>query len=166
MLRWDRKNKKIVRGDGVGADNKKLIKTESGVRLPASFKSGQYDIWKAKQKVYLPRVGDAELTGRNNNRSGDRRWKHTGGTPREQTDKPADGVKRKPGTKSKADPHPSASKGGKTRSSLGKSTAKGGLRNVDQITKERKLKDKRKQRSSQPGKSGGGPKGKGKGKRR
>lgn len=40
-LRWDAKKKKFVRGTGIGADNKKLIKTESGAKISASFKSGR-----------------------------------------------------------------------------------------------------------------------------
>ena len=64
MLRWDRKHKKFVQGDGTGADNKKMIRTESGAKLPASFKSGSFDDWKKKQKLYLPKVGEAELKDR------------------------------------------------------------------------------------------------------
>ncbi|KAJ1676441.1 ATP-dependent RNA helicase dbp10, partial [Spiromyces aspiralis] len=42
-LRWDSKKKKFVKGLGIGSDNKKLITGESGVKLPASFKSGTFD---------------------------------------------------------------------------------------------------------------------------
>ena len=60
QLTWDRKKKKFVQGDGTGSDNKKLVKTESGARLPASFRSGRFDEWKAKKRVIIPKVGDAE----------------------------------------------------------------------------------------------------------
>lgn len=60
QITWDRKNKKFVKGDGIGADNKKMLRTESGARLPASFKSGRFDEWKAKNKKSLPRIGEAE----------------------------------------------------------------------------------------------------------
>jgi hypothetical protein len=60
QLTWDRKKKKFVQGDGTGSDNKKLVKTESGARLPASFRSGRFDEWKAKKRVVIPKVGDAE----------------------------------------------------------------------------------------------------------
>merc|ERR1711939_454657 len=62
MLRWDRKHKKFVKGDGTGSDNKKLIRSESGAKLPASFKSGAFDDWKKKSRVYVPRVGERELS--------------------------------------------------------------------------------------------------------
>lgn len=58
--RWDTKKKKFVQGDGTGSDNKKLIRTESGLKLPASFRSGRFDEWRKEQKVELPHVGDAE----------------------------------------------------------------------------------------------------------
>lgn len=60
QLSWDKKKKKFVKGMGEGADNVKLVKTESGARLPASFRSGRFDEWKMKNKTSLPRVGEAE----------------------------------------------------------------------------------------------------------
>jgi len=38
-LRWDSKKKNFVRGSGI--DNKKLITTESGTKIPATYKSGR-----------------------------------------------------------------------------------------------------------------------------
>lgn len=60
MLSWDRKKKKFVQGDGAGSDNKKIIKTESGARLPATYRSGRFDEWKNKKRIALPRIGEAE----------------------------------------------------------------------------------------------------------
>ncbi|KAF8313459.1 DEAD-domain-containing protein [Clavulina sp. PMI_390] len=60
QLAWDKKKKKFVKAAQEGADNVKLVKTESGARLPASFRSGRFDEWKAKNKTSLPRVGEAE----------------------------------------------------------------------------------------------------------
>lgn len=40
-LTWDNKKKTFLRGSGIGSDNKKMIKTESGVKLPATYKSGR-----------------------------------------------------------------------------------------------------------------------------
>lgn len=45
QLKWDRKKKRMVK-DEVGSDNKKLIRSESGALLPASYKSGRYDEWR------------------------------------------------------------------------------------------------------------------------
>ncbi|CAJ0834384.1 13857_t:CDS:10 [Entrophospora sp. SA101] len=41
VLTWNSKKKTFLRGGGIGSDNKKLIKTESGVKLPATYKSGR-----------------------------------------------------------------------------------------------------------------------------
>lgn len=49
-LKWDRKKKKFVRED-ISDPKKKKIKTESGVWIPASYKSDRYKKWKDKCKV-------------------------------------------------------------------------------------------------------------------
>ncbi|CAE6414351.1 unnamed protein product [Rhizoctonia solani] len=60
QLNWDAKKKKFVKGAGEGADNVKIVKTESGARLPASYRSGRFEEWKSKTKVFLPKIGEAE----------------------------------------------------------------------------------------------------------
>ena len=47
-MRWDNKKKKYVRAD---ATDKKKIKTESGVWIPASYKSNRYAKWKERSKL-------------------------------------------------------------------------------------------------------------------
>ena len=47
-MRWDAKKKKYVRAD---ANDKKKIKTESGVWIPASYKSNRYAKWKERSKL-------------------------------------------------------------------------------------------------------------------
>jgi len=51
QLKWDRKKRKMVAGDGVGADNKKMIRSESGALLPASYKSGRFDEWRKSKRA-------------------------------------------------------------------------------------------------------------------
>ncbi|XP_059062414.1 ATP-dependent RNA helicase DDX54 isoform X1 [Achroia grisella] len=46
QLRWDRKRKKMVHVDPDGG--RKMIRTESGGRVPASFRSGRYDDWRRR----------------------------------------------------------------------------------------------------------------------
>ena len=58
--RWDTKKKKFVMGDGTGADNQKLIRSETGLKLPASYRSGRFDEWQREQQVALPHVGQDE----------------------------------------------------------------------------------------------------------
>ncbi|PIA15171.1 DEAD-domain-containing protein [Coemansia reversa NRRL 1564] len=60
-MRWDSKKKKFVRGSGIGSDNKKLIRTENGTVLPATFKSGTFKDWQDKNRINVPRVGEQEL---------------------------------------------------------------------------------------------------------
>ena len=37
-----------------------MVKTKNGIKLPTTFRSGRFDEWKAKSRVSLPRVGEAE----------------------------------------------------------------------------------------------------------
>jgi ATP-dependent RNA helicase DDX54/DBP10 len=50
QLKWDRKKKRFVKGDGIGSNNEKMIRSESGALLPASFKSGKFDEWKQRTR--------------------------------------------------------------------------------------------------------------------
>lgn len=173
MLRWDRKHKKFVKGDGTGSDNKKLIRTESGGKLPASFKSGSFDDWKKKQKIFLPKIGEAELKNRQLPSrlagAGGQRFRHNAiAGVRDPNAKPKRDGKggfikdnKKPGFGSKE----GDKDGGKTRSSTSEKVrqSKGSgsqLKTADQIRKERLLKAKRVKRSTQPGKGKGKAKGK------
>ncbi len=60
QLSWDRKKRKFVKGEGVGADNQKMIRGESGALLPATFQSGRFELWKKSKKVQMPKLGDQE----------------------------------------------------------------------------------------------------------
>jgi hypothetical protein len=54
QLRWDRKQKNFTQGNGDKAEQGKMIKTESGTLLPASYNSGKYRQWKAKSRHVVP----------------------------------------------------------------------------------------------------------------
>lgn len=96
QLNWDKKKKKFVKGDGVGADNVKLVKTENGVRLPASYRSGRFEEWKAKSRVSLPRIGETELDrAKPNAGSGGRKFRHNQITTPKQLDKLGKDYERK-----------------------------------------------------------------------
>lgn len=49
QLKWDRKRKRFVK-DAPGGDNKKMIRSESGALLPATFKSGKFAEWKKSRR--------------------------------------------------------------------------------------------------------------------
>lgn len=49
QMKWDRKKKKFTSSTQVGADNKKLIRSESGALLPATYNSGRYREWRSQR---------------------------------------------------------------------------------------------------------------------
>ncbi|KAK4054322.1 ATP-dependent RNA helicase dbp10 [Microbotryomycetes sp. JL221] len=160
-LKWDRKTKKFIKSNQLGQDNKKLIKSESGQKLPASFRSGLFDDWKKKKRVHVPKVGEQEISGRTtttmmNGNGRDKRFRHKGGMP--QTDGGSEADKRK----------------GRRVGKPGKpNSVPGGLKGAAEIRKDRIAKERRVIRSTQPskknkgGKGGaGGGSGGGKGRRR
>lgn len=164
QLTWDRKKKKFVKGDGTGADNQKIVRTESGARLPATFKSGRFDEWKAKNKRSLPRVGEAEpegaggrggagLTG-----SDGRRFRHNKITEAKPLDKKSTTYDRKvriaEGKKRAAaeemagggDGPRKSNKGGRgmgaTRGGKSAAQVKSEIKSVEQIKKKRAIEQK------------------------
>ncbi|XP_076234983.1 ATP-dependent RNA helicase DDX54 [Calliopsis andreniformis] len=58
IKKWDRKKKKMVTID----NNRKVgkIRTESGVWIPASYKTNRYSAWKEKSKIDVVRDDDSE----------------------------------------------------------------------------------------------------------
>jgi len=70
-LTWDKKKKEYVQA---GCDNVKMVRTENGTRLPASFRSGRFDEWKERRRADVPRVGEREEEGKEGGVG--RRFKH------------------------------------------------------------------------------------------
>ncbi|KAK7057160.1 ATP-dependent RNA helicase DBP10 [Favolaschia claudopus] len=98
QLNWDKKKKRFVKGDGAGADNVKLVKTEGGTRLPATYRSGRFDEWKAKSRISLPKIGEAENTGSHKPRrlgAGGRRFQHNQVVAAKPLDKQGNNYERK-----------------------------------------------------------------------
>lgn len=65
-MRWDKKAKKYVAraNDEDGSKGAKMIIGESGQKIAASFKSGKFEEWKKKHKIErMPRVGEMEKPG-------------------------------------------------------------------------------------------------------
>ncbi|KAI0342126.1 DEAD-domain-containing protein [Trametopsis cervina] len=184
-MHWDKKTKKFVKGMGEGADNVKLVKTESGVKLPATYRSGRYDEWKAKNKRGMPRVGEEEAVGPGGRGAGGggRKWKHN----KVETAKPLDKfrgdyerktrqLQKKSGEASGGAGGPGAGAGGGRAppSSASKATkgkkklavragsrtggkARNELKTVDQIRKSRQVEERKKMKNARP--TGGKKKG-------
>ncbi|RXK42210.1 hypothetical protein M231_00568 [Tremella mesenterica] len=51
QLRWDRRKKKFLQGSSIESRDQKMIRSESGALLPASFSSGRFSNWTAKNKT-------------------------------------------------------------------------------------------------------------------
>jgi len=173
QLRWDKKKKKFIQGTGEGGDNVKIIRTESGAKLPATYRSGRFDEWKAKSRISLPRVGETEsenaprLASRGSG-SGGRRWKHNQMTAGKPLDKLSNDYERKVRQMKKrseagvaGDGEQPAAKGQKGKAfgkrSGGKSVGrvKNELKTVDQIRKGRKTMDNRRAKNARPSQKGG-----------
>ncbi|QRV93891.1 DEAD/DEAH box helicase [Ceratobasidium sp. AG-Ba] len=180
QIGWDSKKKKFVRGAGEGADNVKLVKTESGARLPASYRSGRFDEWKTKNKTFLPKVGEAENenTTRGSKgfkgRVGGKKFMHQGKTDAKPLDKLSVGYERKARHLKKRAEEQKAAGGdqGAGRSAGGGKGGKGQpgrryggkamgrikneLKSADQIRKSREALAKRKAKNARPSKKGKG----------
>ncbi|GAO46854.1 hypothetical protein G7K_1072-t1 [Saitoella complicata NRRL Y-17804] len=81
-LRWDPKKKNYVNrmNDDDGSKGVKMIRGESGVKIPATFKSGRFEAWQNKTKTNMPGVDSSHLAGQGESRfiGGPRgRFKHT-----------------------------------------------------------------------------------------
>ncbi|KAJ6586958.1 P-loop containing nucleoside triphosphate hydrolase protein [Mycena vulgaris] len=170
QLNWDKKKKRFVKGDGVGADNVKLVKTENGTRLPATYRSGRFDEWKAKSRVTLPKVGEAENEGSHRRKPvgiGGQRFRHNKVVAAKPLDKLGNDYERKvrqmkkktETQESETSSRPSpGNRGGRYG---GKSVArvKTELKTSEQIRKGRKALDSRRAKNGRPTR-GGGRKGK------
>ncbi|KAI0066162.1 DEAD-domain-containing protein [Artomyces pyxidatus] len=168
-LSWDKKKKKFIKGDGVGADNVKMVKTESGVKLPATYRSGRFDEWKAKSHVSLPKVGEAE--GETRGRfaaNGRKKFKHNQVVPGRPLDKLSTDYDRKVRQLKKkseaAGASDSAGGSGKSRPGAQKATSRYGgksmgrvrseLKSVEQIRRDRKTQDNRRAKNARPSHKG------------
>ncbi|KAH8827988.1 P-loop containing nucleoside triphosphate hydrolase protein [Flagelloscypha sp. PMI_526] len=169
QLSWDKKKKKFIKGDGAGSDNVKMVKTENGVRLPASYRSGRFDEWKSKMRVSLPKVGEQEAGGAQTHwqqrGSGGKKFKHNKVTFAKPLDKFGKDYERKVRQMKKRDSEATSS-GGLNEGSVSRQGKKGGryggkpigrvrneLKNTAQIRKERQLLEKRRAKNARPSKN-------------
>jgi len=163
---WVKKKKKFVKGDGVGADNVKLVRTESGTRLPATFRSGRFDEWKAKNRASLPRVGEAENPSQYRRKPaepGGHRFKHTKVVEAKPLDKLSKDYERKARQLKKKNKEEGPSSDSRSLAG-GKSARRGGktysrvkteLKTSQQIRKDRKLVENRRAKNARPRRSNG-----------
>ena len=60
VISRDRKKKKFIGQSGDEPAQKK-IRTEDGTWLPASYKTGRYELWKKNQKIAFQKEDDGEM---------------------------------------------------------------------------------------------------------
>ncbi|KAH8119551.1 DEAD-domain-containing protein [Phellopilus nigrolimitatus] len=170
QLKWDKKKKKFIKGDGEGADNMKIVKTEGGTRLPATYRSGRYDEWKAKTHTHVPRVGEAEPENTKRRMGGTgpggKRFKHQAVTPAKPLDKRNNDYERKTRQLEKkreaggAEPpanasHPKrgmmgAKRGGSRYGGKPIGRVKSELKSADQIRRTREVAERKREKNARP----------------
>lgn len=176
--RWDTKKKKFIKGDGAGSDNKRLIRTESGLKLPASFRSGRFDEWRREQRIDMPKVGSREeelpanISGRPGVQDGKRQFRHNKTFEPKSVDRKSDKWaksskkllaaekqrKEEAGQETRNGPAKGKPgfKGGKAASSgsrrVGGAKARNEVKSAKDILKGRLLKQKRMEKNARPSK--------------
>ncbi|KAF2094908.1 ATP-dependent RNA helicase dbp10 [Rhizodiscina lignyota] len=146
-MRWDKRSKKYVAraNDDDGSRGKKMVKGESGMKIAASLRSGRFDAWRKANKVRQPRIGEAEGTASAGDaRSvGGKRFKHKAERAPKEADKWRDDYykQKKKVTEAKE------KRIGKFRDGVG---ARSELKSVDDVRKERNLKEKKMAKNARP----------------
>ncbi|MCJ1335333.1 ATP-dependent RNA helicase dbp10 [Bachmanniomyces sp. S44760] len=143
--RWDKKNKKYVAraNDEDGSKGARLVRGESGQKIAASFRSGRFDAWRKFNKMErLPRTGEAEKPYNNDSTSNGRRFKHKVEKAPKEADKFRDDYYKKKKLVNAA----KEKRIGRYKEGKGKNELKG----LNDVTKERSAKEKRKQKNNRP----------------
>ena len=147
--RWDKKAKKYVArtNDQDGSKGSRLIRGESGQKIPATFKSGRFDAWKKSNKMSrLPKVGEQESKTTVPMRTG-KRFKYSS----EKAPKPADKFRDDYHKRKKKVEAAKEKRVGSFRNGPGKSE----IRGVEDVRKERKAKEKKREKTARPRRRGG-----------
>ncbi|KAF2018989.1 ATP-dependent RNA helicase-like protein dbp10 [Aaosphaeria arxii CBS 175.79] len=143
-MRWDKKNKKYVAraNDDDGSKGAKMIRGESGAKIAASYLSGRYDDWRKKNKMGRLRTGENEAQGLRPQHG--RVYKHK----TEKAPKEADKYRDDYDVQKKRVQEAKDKRIGKFKDGNGKSELKG----VDDVRKQRKQNEKRREKNARPSK--------------
>jgi ATP-dependent RNA helicase DDX54/DBP10 len=146
-MRWDKKSKKYVAtsNDTDGSKGTRMVRGESGMKIAASFRSGRFDKWRKSNKIgRLPRIGELETATTSAPRDSGRRFKHKSEKAPKEADKYRDDyhVRKQRVEEAKQKGIGKFKDGG----------AKSELRGVEDVRKQRKLKEKRKEKNARPSK--------------
>jgi len=174
-LRWDKKSKRYVSrandldGSRLASSNKssdqvgkRLIRSESGGKIPASMKSGRFDAWRKANRVSnLPKVGEIEKANAGKMGIGSRfgpgredggRFKHRQNKAPKEADRFRDDYYKKKKQIAAAKERNDAGNitSGMNNSGGRKGGKKGELRKVDDVRKLRQTQQKRKDKNARP----------------
>ena len=146
-MRWDKKSKKYVSraNDEDGSKGVKLIRSESGQKIAASFRSGRFDEWRKSNKIdRLPRTGEVEAVNTPLPRQGFRgpRFRHKSERAPKEADKYRDDYWKR---KKKVEAAKEKRQG---RFKDGKGTME--IKGLDDVTRARGVKEKRRQKNARP----------------
>ncbi|GAV52213.1 hypothetical protein ZYGR_0AG02040 [Zygosaccharomyces rouxii] len=153
-VKWDKKKKKYVNPQG--ADNVRYITSESGQKIPASYRSGKFDEWSKKRKLKMPKVGSRESSmaanllqdpTRGNPSSNNHRFKHKQVKAPKVPDKYRDDYGKQKAKVAKALENGIPVKG---HTNIPGMTNE--LKSADQIRKQRVIKEKRRAKNARVGK--------------
>jgi ATP-dependent RNA helicase DDX54/DBP10 len=154
IMRWDKRQKKYVarQNDDDGSKGKRLVRGESGAKIAASFRSGRYDAWRKAHRVgRVPRVGEKEADTTHGQLSkaggpglGGKRYRHQSLKAPKQADKFRDDYEKRKKKVQSAEERVKADKGKKE------------IRSVDDIRKQRKQKERRREKNARPSRKGRG----------
>lgn len=144
-MRWDKKKGKYV---NAGSENGvKYIRGEGGTKIPASFRSGRFDEWKAQHKVSGFKVGAMESTNSASSSQPFKRFKHhKEKAPKMAADKYQDDYHRRKKQVSAA-----VEKGLQVKGAP-RSKVTSGLNDTESVRKQRQLKEKRREKNARPSK--------------
>jgi ATP-dependent RNA helicase DDX54/DBP10 len=143
-IKWDKKKGKYVRNDG-SEKSVKYIRGEGGQKIPASFRSGRFDNWKAAHKTGDIKVGSMETSNGSRSGEGFNKFKHTKIKAPKMADRARDDYESR-----KKRVQQAVDKGISVKGFSGKTS--GGLQTVDQVRKQRQLKESRRDKNARPSK--------------
>jgi ATP-dependent RNA helicase DDX54/DBP10 len=147
-MRWDKKSKKYVSraNDEDGSRGAKLVAGESGLKIAASLRSGRFDAWRKSNQIgRLPRVGEEEKPSRHNSNSGKlRKHRHIA----EKAPKEADKFRDDYHVRKKRVEEAKEKRIGRFKDGAGKNE----LRTIDDVRKQRRLKEIKQQKSARQSK--------------
>lgn len=127
--------------------------------MPASFKSGRFDEWKASKKLSLPKIGEQEgdIARRAGGVGANRHYRHNKTVDAKPLDARATTYEKKLRMQKKRAAEDAENP---ARAAKRASNAKSELKTVDQIRRERNLKEQRRAKNARPSKKGGKGRGK------